>query len=239
MTNPLQRYKTILNAQRWPSSFDLIKFLEKTGHEEVECGSFASVLHRRDEDVVIKVTAENDWCWYNFAKWSTKQKINHLPRFYCLKKYKTNTGPFYVACMEKLKSIEDELDDGINNIGRLKDLRKMGFILWAELEEWHNDFDSMMVNQNIRRSLGHSSIRKWPQFKGLTCDQITKKIISNFKKTALFQTIKKVDANFCIPGGGCFRDYHTGNIMQRKDGTLVLTDPVATGCSYTNSCYTE
>lgn len=187
--------------------------LKKAGYKKLGTGMDATVW-MKDQGTVVKIIMP-DYdpeksigrmsTFYKFAK--QHPELENLPKF---KKadgrelYKFSLGgvPFMQVSMEQLSPLK-------------KDSFEEWVVWWLSGEvdkNWKIAYDSLTNT----RMAQHKEFRK--QFKNLPPDQVEKyrKFYETFRM--LYRLGKKNKFGW---------DAHTENVMQRNDGTLVITDPWA------------
>jgi hypothetical protein len=204
---------------------DIQDFMDFHGFKDASRGSFARVYANKNSDIVFKISYEVDYCWPRFARWVMRNKFpsKHLPKIYSFQHINIGGEKHFVSTMEKLIDKEFHYDDIMLWPGRAKSISELYLAMFL-LE----DADYFLYNKTLVRSLAQSRLRNLPQFQGLTTHAMIEKIHKNLKRTKLYHTLRNVNENLykCVENE-CFIDLHTGNFMSRKDGTVVIIDPIA------------
>lgn len=210
--------------QNWRSVKQVQSFLKSNGYKRLGKGVFSEVWGQPGAETVIKVSTSEDTCWLRYAKWAMKQPDNpHLPKIYSLKTYKTRSGTLFVARMEKLTEAIDYFTKYLDRVGREKDPKRIGAILWVGLLGYDNVQD-MLHDSSVLRSLANSTVRK-QYFPDATVPQIVTHLLSAAKRTKLAQTVKQAHT-YILKNPMCYEDLHLGNVMMRGE-TVVIMDPAA------------
>lgn len=216
----------ILNMTKWKSPNEVNGFLLDVGYEKVDEGGYSEIFSIPGDNTIVKISVQQDRCWFKFAEWVMKQKIpnKNLPKIYSLRQYEANERSFFISRIEKLNLVEDYYDNLIHHPGKEKDPRKVAFVLWLQAID---GIEYLLDDDRIIRSLSKSSLRKRQQFRGLSTRDIIVKMVNNFKRTNLHRTVTKINTEVLSRNMKmCFSDLHTGNFMERDDGTLVIIDPI-------------
>jgi hypothetical protein len=210
----------------------LSKLAKEAGVEWVGSGKYGIVLSNPTWNYVIKVF-EDDPYYMGFVDYAITHPNRHYPKiikkplqmrsFY--KRLRTNLNEKYFVCkIEKLYPLDPNLGNFVaNNLDRL-----WSSYLWiystsneARLEyekKWGEDnsrdysantpFTVMMPNGESQ-NISHRDL---------------------FKKFPWLKTLVRAYINIMDNVAGS-PDLHSGNFMQRKDGTIVIIDPVWAGKS--------
>ena len=208
----------------WKSVKQVQAFLKREGYKRLGKGRYAEAWAQPGADSIIKISTREDVCWLRYAKWAKTQQGNpHVPRIDMLKTYNTKDGQLFVARVEKLKEVDHYFDKIVSQIGREKDPRKVGEMLWVGLLGYDNIQD-LLSESNIVRSLANSSIKK-QYFPHFTVPEMIAHLLSGARRTKLAQTVKQAHSHI-LRNKMCFKDLHAGNVMMRGD-TVVVMDPAA------------
>jgi hypothetical protein len=211
--------------KNWKSVKQVQAFLKREGYKRLGKGAFAEAWSQRGSDTVIKISTVEDVCWLRYAKWAKTQQDNpHVPKISMLKTYKTKDGTLFVARVEKLSEVDHYFDKILTQIGREQDPKKVGEMLWIGLLGYDTVQD-LLKESNIVRSLANSTVKKtyYPHF---TVPEMIAHVLSGARRTKLAQTVKHAHAHI-MKDPRCYEDLHSGNIMMRDDGTVVIMDPAA------------
>lgn len=186
----------------------------RKGARRLSSGAFATAyLKSGRKPMVIKIGRMGD-AYIEYAKKVILSKSTNpfLPKLYSLTLYKAQKGEnydeleyheFYVVEMERLYELEEKHE---NNVGRIVDMME-------QLVEYNYSVDRWLKNNDI----------------GSFCVPGLLDIKVNIDKKALIllKDLRKVVMKALRAAGCGDWDIHDGNIMVRKNGQLVLTDPIA------------
>lgn len=194
---------------------DLIDMLEKKGIKCIGSGKYGTVFAHDSWNYVLKIT-EDDPHYLAFVDWAIKHPSIHFPKF-AKKPLQMHTfhtrrsrdsRRMWVIKIEKLYPIQD---------------KKLASFIVQNLE-------TIAINA-WQLDNGHSNSSPNPNFSMPMPDGTSEKGVSwaeMFKRFPWLKSIGLTYANFWDAGAGS-PDIHSGNIMQRKDGTIVIIDPVWEG----------
>ena len=209
----------------WQSVKQVRSFLKKNGYKMLGKGLFSEAWTTPSSSTVIKISTLEDVCWLRYAKWAMKQPANpHLPKIDSIRTYKTKNGTLFVARIERLKEVKHYFDKVITQIGREKDPKKVGEMLWVGMLA-HPDLESLLNSSNIVRSLARSNVAHLPQYMEISTREMILRLLQNASKTKLAQTVKQAHSHI-LKNPRCYEDLHDGNVMMRGD-TIVIMDPAA------------
>lgn len=210
--------------KNWKSVKQVQAFLKREGYKRLGKGMFAEAWAQPGSDSVIKISTREDVCWLRYARWAKQNQRNpHVPRIDMLKTYNTKDGTLFVARVEKLKEVDHYFDKIMTQIGREKDPKKVGEMLWVGLLGYETIQD-LLSRSNIVRSLANSTIKK-EYFPHFTVPEMIAHLLSGARRTKLAQTVKQAHA-YILKSPACYEDLHAGNVMMRGD-TVVIMDPAA------------
>lgn len=191
-----------------------LKAAARKGAKRLGSGAFAvAYLKGGKKPVVIKIGRMGD-AYIEYAKKviQAKSKNPFLPKIHSLTLYKAERGEdycdneyheFYVVKMEKLYDLEDKHE---NNVGRICDM-------FEQLVEYNYSVDKWMKSND------------WSSF--CIPGMMEFKFSVNKKAMLWLKDARKVVMKALRVSGCGDWDIHEGNIMVRKNGQLVLTDPIA------------
>ena len=192
-----------------------LKAAARKGAKRLGSGAFAvAYLKGGRKPVVIKIGRMGD-AYIEYAKKviQSKSKNPFLPKIHSLTLYKADPRAsgefgldyqeFYVVEMEQLYDLQDKHE---NSVGRIVDMME-------QLVEYNYSVDKWMKNND----LGSFSIP------GI----FEVKTTINKKAMLLLKDLRKVVMKALRVSGHGDWDIHDCNIMVRKNGELVLTDPIA------------
>lgn len=175
-------------------------------------GAYGTVIQSSNSDVVYKVL-ESDAGYMRFVRLVQQYPDKHYPKIYKVKnltsffkRYRVQNDKFYVIALETLFPI-DEKKTGM----------KATFI--ASLLNTYSPKEAPKLMPN-----GHNNINQVPTSEFLQFMPELKSLWTAYMKVkgALQES------------SDYFPDIHTGNLMMRKDGTVVITDPMG---SYSGAEY--
>ena len=206
--------RTLKNTH-WKSPDQTIRWLRKNGFKEIGTGLFSVVFAKPGHNRVVKISTTQDHCWVVFAQYAQSKTNNkHLPHIPWIRRYRADpldmslSEEFFITIIERLTPLSDQAISRITDPGVL-----LGLMHYADLDSSTEESvdaalskvgNSMNDNDRIRAFYRHSALEKY--------------------KNHPF--IKAIIAINNLPGG-CSNDLHSGNLMVRKDGTVVIIDPLA------------
>jgi hypothetical protein len=209
----------------WHAVWQVQAFLKKAGYKRLGKGLYSEAWAQPGDDSIIKISTQEDACWLRYAKWVMKQPANpHLPRITSLRTYKTPNGTLFVARVEKLAEVAHYFEKIEKQIGREKDPKKVGEMLWVGMLAY-DELSHLLDSSNIVRSLARSNIVTLPQFTAMSTREIIARLLQSARQTKLAQTVRQAH-NYILKNTMCFADLHAGNVMMRGD-TIVIMDPAA------------
>lgn len=199
--------RELLNTP-WKSPRELISWLRSKGFRRLGGGVFSAAYGKPGHKRIVKISKREDKCWIQFANWAMRLTANpYIPNIYWFKPYKgTRKGKqetFFVTLIERLRPFT------IGNIKRIDDpvivaaLLRYGYWVEGEQDELEDHLDA----------LGYG-----------TSTRTVQRILKQYSNHKFVQTIKRFER---FGGPECSSDIHSGNLMLRDDGTLVITDPLA------------
>ena len=186
----------------------------RKGTKFLGSGAFASTyLKSGRKPEVIKIGRMGD-AYIEYAKKVILAESTNpfLPKIHSLTLYKAKRGEdhydlecleFYAVRMERLYDLQDKHE---NNIGRICDMFEQLVEYNYSVTKWtkNNDFQPFCVPGVIKMEVN-----------------------INQKAMLMLKDLRKVVMKALRVSGHGDWDIHDGNIMVRKNGQLVLTDPIA------------
>lgn len=194
---------------------DILTKLEEKGIKIVGTGKYGQVLTHPSWDYVIKIF-ENDPYYMGFVNWAIAHPNKHFPKFakkpLRMHKFHTRdrkeTPHWYMVKIEKLYPITDKaLMEFL-----VRELEHCAEAAWRK----HNNHKYQHGNPNY--------VMRFPDgqmIKGADWDDVFKKFPWTEELGLAYSSMW--EAELGTP------DIHSGNVMQRKDGTVVIIDPVWQG----------
>lgn len=190
-----------------------LKAAARKGAKRLGSGAFATTYLKSGRTPhVIKIGSMGD-AYIAYAKKviQAKSKNPFLPKLYSLTLYKAKGEnlpeieyeEFYVVKMERLYDLEDKHE---NSVGRIVDMME-------QLLEYNHTVDKWMKSNDY----GHISVP----------GVLEVRTVVNKRALKLLKDLRKVVMKALRVSGHGDWDIHDGNIMVRKNGQLVLTDPIA------------
>ena len=197
--------RTLKNTQ-WKSPNQTIRWLRKNGFKQIGRGWFAVVFAKAGHNRVVKISTAQDDCWIAFAQYAqTKTNNPHLPKIPWIKRYQGDrhgiAQEFFITIIERLDPLNDQTIPRITDKGVL-----FGIMLFANL-----DFSTVDSIEDAYNNQPGLSMANDPE------------IITKYRNHPFIKTVQEINR---LPGD-CTSDLHSGNLMIRKDGTVVITDPLA------------
>lgn len=212
----VKKYHTLMKHE-------LLEMLEDSGVKWLSSGRYGEVFAPDGKDYVIKVF-DNDPYYMSFINFAARNPNPHYPKvirkplkmhaFHT--RFKGTANNFYVVKIEKLYPITD--------INLLK------FIV-ENLEDTASQWDS--------HKRGHFKIEPNPYHTKLMPDGTSEKGATNLDLVERFPWFKSLCEAYVemIEQVDGSPDIHGDNFMQRKDGTIVIIDPVWEGTSPVKDYY--
>jgi hypothetical protein len=205
------------------SWYDLTKKLEQeTGIKPVANGRYGVIFTKPEWNYVIKIFDE-DPEYLGFVDFVLSHPNKHYPKI--IKKPMTmhhfhsrdpsSTYKFYIVKIEKLYPVSEEMG---------------GFLeiyLPYLMEVYYRQYVMDQSDQNYKYD-GDSAERT---FNGPFGKKIKTSYVGLFEQMPWLKSLSKAYWKVMAADLGA-EDMHKGNIMQRKDGTIVLIDPVWAGESF-------
>jgi hypothetical protein len=209
----------------------LLKDFEESGGKEIGVGRHGSVYSHPNWNYVLK-TFENDNCYLRFVRFAVKNPLSAFPKFYGVPKkiypqYLRLSPLLYYVRMERLYPIENK-----------------EFLEWFPKYFWHGAHDRFLNfnpeyakwQKELKRKCDEDYEKKrqarknkTPYVSDVNCLDVDEMYLKELefieKNPGLWKVIEGFKAmqnqNF-----KCAFDIHSGNIMQRANGELVLIDPL-------------
>ena len=209
--------RTLLNTP-WKSPKQLRTWLERNGFHELGEGAYAEVWGKPSHRRIVKISTDQDKCWIKFAKWAMNQTANpYVPNIPWVKyyegtlEYSDRPRKFFVTIIERLHPFDDDMDA---IVGRINDPVVLAALL-KHGEGWMMSEEDALVSRLKQLRVG-------------TSESTINRILRNNQNHKFVKTLKAIKRM----SGRCFGDLHSGNVMARDDGTIVITDPLAPNFSY-------
>jgi len=201
--------RTLKNTA-WESPKQLVTWLRANGFKKLGGGVFAAAYAKPGHNRVVKVSNRQDDCWIKFAQWAMSKTNNtHLPKIPWIKRYqgkrKGKVTEFFITIIERLKPLTNQAILRITDPGVL-----LGLMYYADLDSNTEDSIDAAMSKISGRNV------KVP-------DLYSPRIPAKYKTHPFIKAITQINKL----GGGCFSDLHSGNLMVRNDGTIIITDPIA------------
>jgi len=221
------QHQMSLNMTKWESVKQVQQFLKEKGFKRLGTGAFAEAWAKKGENTVVKISTAEDVCWLKFAQWVMKQKYNkHLPKIHSLKTYNTPEGELFISRVEMLQEVDNYYDTIDKTVGTLDDIKKVGEMLWIRALDYDGDPSTVNSQAPVMKAMSKSPLRNDPMFKGMGVPGMISRILKLYQSSPLAITVRKAHKEI-LKDTRCYKDLHAGNIMQRKDGTIVIMDPAA------------
>ena len=194
---------------------DILTKFEKQGIKFIGGGKYGQVFTHPSWNYVIKIL-ENDPEYLAFVDWVISHPNKHFPKFAKkpLRMHQFHTRPtksapyWYIVKIEKLYPITDrKLLEFL-----VYELERCGEVAWRK----RHGTPSTYYNPNHVQLFPDGSM-----VKGATIQDVFDKYPWIEELAYAYTQIWEAELGH--------NDLHSGNIMQRKDGTIVITDPVWEG----------
>lgn len=184
-------------------------FLKENGYEQVVgTNNFADVFVSSNSNIVVKIgTRETDYDgWLPFAKFAQDNPNKHFPKIGSIKVVRNNRGiKFYVAFMEKLHPVQGY------------DIDQVRHILSQIAQEVRYTSTPKLSKVLKRMVLILSRDPVWRRERLPVLEKLVKNDLSLLKAVVDIQkNLPNYSPDFL----------NEKNYMMRKDGTLVITDPL-------------
>ena len=203
--------RTLKNTQ-WKSPKQTIRWLLKNRFKPIGTGWFSAVFAKSGHNRVVKISTQADHCWIAFAQYAQSKTNNpHLPHIPWIKRYQGEREgipqEFFITIIERLTPLTDQAISRITDPGVL-----LGLIHYADLDSSTEESIDAAISK-VGNSYNAGGTREFYRPDALI-------------KYKNHPFIKAIIAINNLPGG-CVKDLHSGNLMVRKDGTVVIIDPLA------------
>lgn len=186
---------------------NIIKNRVKAGNTVIGVGCYSAALTATQEDKVIKVGNTTDDPWLDFYEQVIKVNPNniHLPTVHSI--HIDHDNDYYVAVVEKLYEHQDrEFGDIVGN-DLLEDK-----ITECITDNSIGQFEFFIALDDCRTSFGEFD--EYQLYSA--CNQIQDLIRRSYRQSEFDEEGYE----------SLSLDLHTNNILYRKDGTLVINDPI-------------
>ena len=197
---------------------NLIKNRIKAGNTVIGVGCYSAALTARDEDKVIKVgnTTNDPWLeFYNEVIRANPKNI-HLPKVHDI--HIDYDNDYYVAVVEKLY----EHDERFMGDREGTDLLEEAVIEWIS-DRSLDKFNLFVSLDDCKTCYGEFE----PHQLHSVCNQIRDLVRRSYSDWGYCDCEEGEFSDNCECGCESLSvDLHTNNILYRKDGTLVINDPV-------------
>ena len=182
------------------TTMDLEYILYDLGWFMVGSGAFSSVYENDKKPYIIKVNNRVDMSFAIFAQWVKQHSNKHFPKIGEMKKYVVGGKKYYIYLIEKLYNVPISRD----------------YAIYIE-----NLTASFVLNFKTKNRLtDHEVIKNFVE------DDCGGDMPSIFKSQPTLISACKSLA-LCYYKNKMALDIHDGNIMQRKNRTVVIIDPFA------------
>lgn len=175
--------------------------LKKIGWVRAGKGAFSEVFTNPTKDFVLKITKKPDRAFAWFALMTQLYPNKHFPKISNAKIYNINGINYHIFLIEKLIPVKKT--PFISTLGRIADR-----FIYRKSNVLDNNF--YVNNCNIK-------------------SKSVQQVIQYLKENPSFEKALYILRNNENVRTKILPDIHSKNIMQRTDGTLVLTDPVYNG----------
>ncbi len=181
---------------------ELIKFLLDRGYSKTSEGVFGEVYDKQGDDFVIKISKHMDPFYLRFAEYAKKNKDPHLPKLK-IKSYipQGEVVPYgFIAFIEKLQPITRD-----------------------KHEDW-------LLSQalSVFSAIANKKITLDKQISILKANDFYDEIVAAVRENkSLFLSMNKFKRAMKNTPGNFQYDLKIENLMKRKDGTIVIIDPLS------------
>jgi len=173
--------------------------LRELGWTRLGKGSFATVYENYKKPFILKVTDLQDSSYAYYVSMIRKFHNKHFPKISDLKFIEVEGKKYYIYLIEKLKSLKKDMKPIIYFLGAVAHAYN------ATMKDIINDFNSANYKPVRKEVLYY--LRKNPELVKAA------RIVGKYKDKSTIN--------------GIFLDMHSLNMMQREDGTIVISDPYA------------
>lgn len=210
----------------WESLKELIFWLTEDLHyERLGAGSYTITYGKGDYVVKIQrptmTTPVPMKCAIRFHRMALKANNPHLPKVYFVRVYKDENGAYkYVFGTERLYELSQQIDPSTLNLP--KDPMQAAVFV-AFLNQYIRGIYPDDALRLINKFIGPIDTANYDDDVDRLYDLATQWDKLNHPLVTAYLQVKKIldDDN------QCFDDFAERNIMQRKDGTIVINDPIA------------
>lgn len=192
-------YKMINRGYIYTGQESFQEKLADLGWKHIGSGVFSSVFSNPRKPYIIKVNDGVDKAFAIFAKFAKKFPNIHFPMIGEMKQFKYKNKIYYIYLIEKLYPIGNKAYDYAPDINDLTS----AFILNLRSKKPKSDeevYKDFVLDDNSLSNI----FKKQP-----TLIRACKSLANCYKASSIRLVI----------------DIHEGNIMKRKDGTIVVIDP--------------
>lgn len=207
----LDGYKHIMR-NNWQIPDNLIMWLTDKNFELVGDGNFSTVWISNDCDFVVKTGKTKDTIFKKFVNYCHAANDRHLPKFGTIKNLDENT---FVVFMEKLYHVE------FNNSLALFLREYSKFLAQNNNMDYKKSIQEFFNKENIPVYDLIYLIKDW-----LYDEKNINIKGKNFEYSMQMDSLTETVYNATITMKQRLDDIGGSNIMQREDGTLVLSDPI-------------
>ena len=184
---------------------DIRDELRKQGIKSIGMGRYGEVFHKPDWNYVIKVF-ESDDAYLDYVN-------------FCI----TNNNPHFPKFIKKPKSFH-QFHKRLHHSSKMLQIVKMELL--APLKDhWYSDNLENICNLIFRENIKNVVIYDDDITKPKMYDNIEDIINDNNNKPQLRELISAL-VQIKNKFNSYILDIHSENLMQRKDGTIVITDPI-------------
>jgi len=200
--------KDIPNAN--PLSMDFIKYLKDNGWRGIGSGYFSLVYANPNYPYVMKVTKKYDRGFAKFAMLTHQHPNKHFPVIGNAKLIKTGMSKYHVYLIEKLFPLEERYEECVSMLSSIID------VVDNPTPENVNSHIANIIKRNIKFLRDNDRDAEYMEDFYDQWQEFMKENGSVIE--AMLIVLKYRDGAL---------DFAPRNFMQRKDGTIVITDPVA------------
>ena len=196
---------------------NLIKNRVKAGNTVIGVGCYSAALTATHEDKVIKVGNTTNDPWLDFYEEVIKHNSNniHLPKVYNI--HIDYDNDYYVAVVEKLYEHDDRFMGDIEGTDQLEDT-----VYECINDRSVSQFDFFVALDDCRTCYGEFD--EYQLY--AACNQIQDLIRRSWSDWGYCECGAE-DHDSCDCGSERLSlDLHCNNFLYRKDGTIVINDPI-------------
>jgi len=182
----------------------MIKHLLNKGWINTATGSMSRIFEHKNKNYVIKINIKEDKAFNSYVQIIKQIKTIYVPRILDEKYFEKSGKTYHIYLIEKLYNLpmSDPKSDAI---------QRCFWELIPGTEKW--TVKDLMDRLTKEESYSYQASAKYGK---------VIKILNKYK--GLAETILKIAAS-ADKSKNLYLDIHTGNLMQRKNGTPVITDP--------------